>query len=326
MFPYELTPPLPPHHHQPLFPPFHFSHWRAVDDRVRGGSSVSHLDPVEIDVSGRVTEVSADDDDERKERDVKEKKTIRGARFWGTLDIKTLGGAGFASQVYRYGPYPLHLPRTEYTGISLSVLPDPSLDTTTKSSSPDDDETMKPAKPTRYTLVLKTSPTSNIPKHPRVPAPPRAAQLSYEASFVVGSPPSSSHCDPSSSEKGYQAKGHEVILGWNAFKAFYRGREVKEGEARWVPLDTNSVYEISLMCRSGFGEQEGEFGLIVTSIDGIRKADNETEKEKVVSSNWLSWWWSVFVGWICSWLRWDRGIRLTDEEEGDMDEKAGLFI
>ena len=46
--------------------------WTAVDDRVRGGSSVSYLKP-----SAGVT---------------------NGAVFYGNLDTKTLGGAGFASQ------------------------------------------------------------------------------------------------------------------------------------------------------------------------------------------------------------------------------------
>jgi hypothetical protein len=47
------------------------SAWTATDDRVRGGSSVSHLT---VDSSGRT------------------------ALFHGHLDTSTLGGAGFASQ------------------------------------------------------------------------------------------------------------------------------------------------------------------------------------------------------------------------------------
>ena len=45
--------------------------WTAVDDRVRGGSSQSHLSLLENSTN---------------------------VRFFGTLDTKTLGGAGFASQ------------------------------------------------------------------------------------------------------------------------------------------------------------------------------------------------------------------------------------
>ncbi|WWD18069.1 hypothetical protein CI109_102516 [Kwoniella shandongensis] len=304
MFPYQLTSALHAHH-QPLFPPFHFSHWRAVDDRVRGGSSVSHLDPVEIDDKGRITTLEESEDVEVDEKRGKEGK-IRAARFWGTLDIKTLGGAGFASQVYRYGPTPLHLPRTEYTGISLSVLPDPSIAATLDHSSP-----------TEFTLVLKTSPTSHIPKHPKVPGPPRAAQLSYEASFEL--PKTNTYTYDEKSWSATTIKITEVIFDWNDFKATYRGREVKPGEERYVPLDTTGVYEISLMCRSGFGKQEGEFGLIVKSIDSVKKANTAAS-----GGSWIWAWWTLLVGWVWSWIRWDRGIRLSDEEEGFVDEKEHL--
>lgn len=47
-----------------IFPSWHFASWTAVDDRVRGGSSRSHLDPVEVDLQGEST---------------------KAARFWGTL-------------------------------------------------------------------------------------------------------------------------------------------------------------------------------------------------------------------------------------------------
>ncbi|KAF2018911.1 NADH:ubiquinone oxidoreductase complex I intermediate-associated protein 30 [Aaosphaeria arxii CBS 175.79] len=48
---------------------WHAADWTASDDRVRGGKSQSYLDT-----------------------------TSSTARFYGNLDIKTLGGAGFASQ------------------------------------------------------------------------------------------------------------------------------------------------------------------------------------------------------------------------------------
>jgi hypothetical protein len=50
-----------------IFPDWHFSRWHAVDDRVRGGSSQSHLDAVPVDG------VKTGD----------EKRSA--ARFWGTL-------------------------------------------------------------------------------------------------------------------------------------------------------------------------------------------------------------------------------------------------
>ncbi|CDM34304.1 hypothetical protein DTO013E5_2306 [Penicillium roqueforti] len=59
-----------PTNNQIIFgPDWDLSRWTSSDDRVRGGSSVSNLDP-----------------------------TPEGVLFHGNLDIETLGGAGFASQ------------------------------------------------------------------------------------------------------------------------------------------------------------------------------------------------------------------------------------
>jgi hypothetical protein len=59
-----------------VFPPWNFDRWRAVDDRVRGGSSISHFDPVEVDVQNEDAEV-----------DLSTEKVSKGkaARFWGNL-------------------------------------------------------------------------------------------------------------------------------------------------------------------------------------------------------------------------------------------------
>ena len=138
--------------------PYDLSRWNAVDDRVRGGSSVSHLDAVK-----------------------------GGVRFWGTLgecvrtesgwmtpvleleltsrslsalparlrcaDTQTLGGAGFASQSYTFLS-PLSLPLALYTGLLVELLPRPATDV----SSADplaDVEKGHPAKPSKITVVLK---------------------------------------------------------------------------------------------------------------------------------------------------------------------------
>lgn len=53
-----------------IFPPWHFDRWAAVDDRVRGGSSQSHLEPIKPDNS-------------------------TSARFWGTL-----GKPSFCSDIH----------------------------------------------------------------------------------------------------------------------------------------------------------------------------------------------------------------------------------
>jgi len=57
----------------PIFPSWDFSHWTDVDDRVRGGSSTSHLDPF---------------DDSSALSGSEKGKTA--ARFWGHLGEKLL--------------------------------------------------------------------------------------------------------------------------------------------------------------------------------------------------------------------------------------------
>ncbi|KAF8609039.1 NADH:ubiquinone oxidoreductase complex I intermediate-associated protein 30 [Ceratobasidium sp. AG-I] len=79
-----------------VFPPWHIDKWEAVDDRVRGGKSVSEF-------CQRTGEA--------------------GVWFSGTLDITALGGAGFASQRFQFREEPLHLPTTQYTGIHIELAP-----------------------------------------------------------------------------------------------------------------------------------------------------------------------------------------------------------
>jgi hypothetical protein len=59
-----------------VFPPWNFDRWRAVDDRVRGGSSISHFDSVEVNVQNEDVDV-----------DLSTEKSSHGkaARFWGNL-------------------------------------------------------------------------------------------------------------------------------------------------------------------------------------------------------------------------------------------------
>ncbi|CAE6510537.1 unnamed protein product [Rhizoctonia solani] len=81
-----------PTDHPIIFPPWRISDWETVDDRIRGGKSVSTLQ---------------EHDD--------------GVWFRGMLDIIALGGAGFASQRFCFTNEPLHLPRPEYQGIRVKL-------------------------------------------------------------------------------------------------------------------------------------------------------------------------------------------------------------
>ncbi|RSH92630.1 hypothetical protein EHS25_008075 [Saitozyma podzolica] len=232
-----------------IFPSWHFASWTAVDDRVRGGSSRSHLDPVEVEVKG---------------------KSTKAARFWGTLDIKTLGGAGFSSQRYIFGPRPLSLPRNEFKGIYLSVLLDKQSLIIAPSDSPSHAGT---AQPTHFTVVLKTT-IRPEPNPPKVPPSPEPASLSYEATF--------------SSPAFLSSSPTKICLPWDDFRVTYRGREVPRSDPRYEPLDPSGVYEMSLMCRSGFGKQEGEFGLVVLAIGGWRRDDKLRAREGCWDGLW-SW-------------------------------------
>jgi hypothetical protein len=90
----------------------------------------------------------------------------------------------------------------------------------------------------------------------------------------------------------------------------YRGREVPRSDPRYEPLDPSGVYEMSLMCRSGFGKQEGDFGLVVLAIGGWRRDD----KLRARDGCWDGLW---------SWLgRWRAGTNGTGEIRLEGDEKG----
>ncbi|OWZ54996.1 hypothetical protein C356_01620 [Cryptococcus neoformans c45] len=274
----------------PIFPPFHFHKWRAVDDRVRGGSSVSHIAPVKIDVYGQVMNVLEHEefrDEIIWKRHDKDDRSLA-ARFWGNLDIKTLGGAGFASQSFLYGPYPLHLPRIKYEGIVISALPDPL------QLSQADAHLFK--EPMEFTFVIKTTPTNHIPKHPKVPPAPRAAKLTYEVHFILAQ----------ENNQGKTPGEQKFYFPWGDFKAVYRGKEVKGDGPKWVPLDTSSIYEVSLMCRSGFGKQEGDFGVIVTGISAWEKEEKDQEETGC---------WQGVRKWFRYVIGHDVGVKLEESDD-----------
>ncbi|RAK77035.1 CIA30 family protein [Aspergillus fijiensis CBS 313.89] len=186
--------------------------WTSSDDRVRGGASHSYL---------TITPSSSDD----------EKTT---ARFHGTLDIHTLGGAGFASQrtttttkewdLSRFSGLEVHVPRA-------------------------DDK--------RYTLTLKDE------IRPNRPDGRERSSLSWEVDFTV------------------PEGGGRLRFAWKAFRPTYRGRELRDGVK---PLDLERVRRVGIMVRSFFGEQEGEFELVVESIQGFEAPKEEMRYKDDVSA------------------------------------------
>ncbi|KAI9684736.1 MAG: hypothetical protein M1829_000111 [Trizodia sp. TS-e1964] len=113
--------------------PWNSLDWEAVDDRVRGGSSQSYLD-------------------------CNLEKTL--AIFYGNLDTKTLGGAGFASQSTTGRDRRWDL--SAYDGILLDIAV---------------------ADNKRYTFILKDT---LLPKHPDTGR--EQAGVSYEYDFLVPTP------------------------------------------------------------------------------------------------------------------------------------------
>ncbi|KAL4796460.1 complex I intermediate-associated protein 30-domain-containing protein [Aspergillus venezuelensis] len=173
--------------------PWSTSDWTSSDDRVRGGSSISHLLP-------------SDD-----------KKS---ALFTGNLDIATLGGAGFASQRTK-GEKSWDL--SSFDGLELSLDTEKS-----------DDK--------RYTLILKDE---ILPKRPDGR---ERSSISWEFDF---------------------RPSERVVVRWGDLKATYRGKEVRDVE----PLKVEEVKRVSVMMRSFFGTQEGDFRLSISSIAGWNDED-----------------------------------------------------
>ncbi|KAL4979893.1 complex I intermediate-associated protein 30-domain-containing protein [Aspergillus desertorum] len=186
--------------------PWSSADWTSVDDRVRGGSSHSHLTP------------SPD------------KKT---ATFNGHLDVRTLGGAGFASQ-RTSGDRNWDL--SPYAGVELDI------DTANSDSK-------------LYTFIVKDE-KGLLP--PRDDGRERSG-LSWEVNFTPG-------CN----------RG-KVVVRWGDFRPTYRGKEVRDVE----PLDLKAIKRFSIMMRSFFGEQEGDFTLSIVSVAAWKetKAD-ELEKDR----------------------------------------------
>lgn len=107
-------------------------------------------------------------------------------------------------------------------------------------------------------------------------------------------------------------KVKEIEIGWSEFKPHYRGREIPRDDERWKPLDTEGIYEISFMCRSGFGKQQGDFGIIIESLSGMGKKNNglmglRGGREGLTA--WLRSWWI----WLSSWFVGGGRIRLDEK-------------
>ncbi|KAF7505839.1 hypothetical protein GJ744_000414 [Endocarpon pusillum] len=173
------------------------------------------------------------------------------AEFHGHLDITALGAAGFASQRTTSATTTWDL--SAYDGINLSIE--------------DGDEKM-------YTFILKDELLDPDPESGR-----ERASVNWEVDFRV--PERKVEEEEEEEEvvvvdgKGRRKEGRAgaVYMPWKDFKPTYRGREMKDVEK---PIDLESIRRVSLMTRSFFGTQEGDFSLTLRSIEAVT-VDKEGE-------------------------------------------------
>ncbi|KAF3918137.1 hypothetical protein ABW21_db0204110 [Orbilia brochopaga] len=217
--------------------------WTASDDRVRGGQSQSYLH-------------------------ISEKADS--ATFCGNLDIETLGGAGFASQrttAAAGGPWDL----SNASGLCIGIE--------------DADERI-------YTIVVKDV---ILPKRPDGR---EQSTISYEFSFSirnqqnegeesgpiptplveVGQCPSllvSTHSKKDSEDEA--SLPIVIFIPWANFKPYYRGRKNSDAP----PLKTTEIQCFSIMCRSMFGSQFGDFSITIKFISALR-LNNDSHKKDVL--------------------------------------------
>lgn len=169
--------------------------WISLDDTIRGGGSFSSFKYID---SNSI------------------------AIFSGFLDVRTLGGAGFASQRTR-GDRVWDL--SNYDGILLNV---------------------KKADGKRYTFSL----TDQVASH-------NQSTISWDCNFTAA------------------RDGEQIEVSWSEFKPTYRGRELKNTS----PLNLKGIKRFSIMMRSFFGSQEGEFSLSLASISAF-KTEFQPYKDK----------------------------------------------
>lgn len=62
----------------------------------------------------------------------------------------------------------------------------------------------------------------------------------------------------------------DLFVPWHAMKPTYRGKPKDDAK----PLDTKNVKRFSIMMRSFFGTQEGDFSLTVNSIKAVSRPDD----------------------------------------------------
>jgi Complex I intermediate-associated protein 30 (CIA30) len=144
------------------------------------------------------------------------------AHFHGTLDIKTLGGAGFASQRTTTTTQTWDL--SAYSGINLVI-------------GNGDEKT--------YTFILKDSLPATYYDEEKG-REREEATVSWEVDFKVPKSERASEGDEVGEEEGIGKRKETVVfIPWKEFRPTYRGKEKKDAK----PIDLKGVRRMSVMMR-----------------------------------------------------------------------------
>ncbi|EXJ59049.1 hypothetical protein A1O7_06480 [Cladophialophora yegresii CBS 114405] len=153
-----------------------------------------------------------------------------GVCFRGTLDIEALGGAGFASQ--RDAGPDQHWDLSPFSGVEVSIDPSQS------------DGKL-------YTLILKDE---ILPRDPDTGR--ERSTISWEFNFTV------SRCRPEAPSRSSPSDTSGFFVPWDRFKPTFRGKGCDDPRS----LDLSDVKGVSIMIRSFFGSQQGDFRLRILTI------------------------------------------------------------
>ncbi|GAC71321.1 FOG: RRM domain [Moesziomyces antarcticus T-34] len=215
--------------------PWRSDDFYAVDDRVRGGTSHSHMGIVQYPPNSRGEII-----------------------FSGFLDTTTLGGAGFASQASSKR-FPVPLAKERFQGLRIVVRKQPSW---TEPSNPPSDGSIPgggKAPVTSFVFEIKTQ------EPPKRPDGRRESVVVWEWSF--GIPQQDGVQDDRLNTQLTNDDFWVFDSTWDDFKPMYRGRPVDPDTAgEFKPEET---YEWSLMARSNFQSQSGPFTLQLHSLSAL---------------------------------------------------------
>ncbi|EPQ29240.1 uncharacterized protein PFL1_02995 [Pseudozyma flocculosa PF-1] len=234
-----------PHHAHPPAQRWNPADFTNVDDTVRGGKSSSNVSLVAN--TGEL-------------------------EFSGNLDITALGGAGFASQANDHG-FPVRLDKARFDGLRLRVRrqdprsPPRRVQASSLTASTSSPPAPQPGNVTRYVVNIKTqAPTTR-------PDGRRQSSLVWEWDIQLPCHDPNS-CTPDGAtlprtdlvdDDGDGDAFWTFDAHWSDFKPTYRGRPA-EDPGEFLPQET---HEWSIMARSNFGKQAGEFALTIHSLSAI---------------------------------------------------------